>query len=215
MSKLIFKRLDIEYILNINIKLNKSTRKNKFNNYIIAICLSIIVYLIIIDGLNLIYLLTFIYCLLVTLIIKQRNLIVFREILESVLKKDIKSIEFNKNNIKVCEGKNIIINSYNSLNLLIEYKNIIEIKYVPIKNSKEGEQILLIPKEIFKDKEELVLFKDYIISKINKENFKVYDNNFEIKDKIKINEKVKCIVYIISSISLMMYILFIVGYILI
>lgn len=208
MNKLSFKRLDIEYIFNMNTKLNENKGKNKINSYIIAICLLIVIIYIIMDGFNLLYLLILTFGLLVALIIKQRNLIVFRNILESILKRDIKSIEFSKNNIKVCDGNILVLNSYSSINLLVEYKNIIIIKYIPIKNSNHEEQVILIPKNIFVNKDELIKFKELITSKINKEQFKFYDENLKIEDKINNLEKAKCEIYLISSVALFTYLIF-------
>lgn len=207
MNNLSFKRLDIEYILNMNTKLKKDKRKIKFDNYIIAICLSIIIIFIIIGGVNIFYLSMLIYCLLVILIRKQRNLIVCGSILKSILKRDFKSIEFDENNIKVFDGKKLLLNSYISINEVIEYKNFIEIKYIPIKNSKYGDQIILIPKDEFENKDELIKFKELIISKINKEQFKVYDEDFKIEDRIEDSERFKCKVYLITFIILFIYIM--------
>lgn len=215
MNKLSFKRLDIEYILNVNIILNKDKRKDKFYNYILAICLFIMIILIIIDGVNLLYLLTLICGLLAILIRKQRNFIVFGSIVQSIFKRDIKVIEFYENNIKVFDGKKLLLNSYSSINEVIEYKNIIEIKYIPIKNSNYGNKSILIPKDVFENKYELIKFKELIIYKINKEKFKFYDEDFKIEDKIKDSEKFKCKVYLSTLVilTLIVFIMLLLNYI--
>lgn len=100
------------------------------------------------------------------------------------------------------------MNSYSSINSLVEYKNIIIIKYIPIKNSNHEEQVIFIPKNIFVNKDELIKFKESITSKINKEQLKIYDENLKIEYKINDLEKAKCKIYLISSIALFTYLIF-------